>query len=530
MPEREIAELIGEYFDRLETALAPLPPGQRAQLFEELRSHVEQARLELPEESEVAILDLLDRLGDPQDIADQAIQDFAYDTEEIDFASIRQAATDSEHAPSVREKIGRRKQRGSGPARIAAAVLAAVVLASLAYFVWPSGGGRSFPVATSVEPGSGQSPCGTIVSIAGSGFGSSTKVAFGNTLASMVKVVSPTLLTAMSPPMTPGTAVRVKVWNGSSVVPTIPSAHFNPNLQFTYYSSAASGGYRLMSADGAIYSYGDDCYLGAPIPGSHSAGGLASLVTSIDGRGYWEVAADGTVEGFGDVTSFAPKGRLKYQVVGLAPTRDGNGYWLVDSQGDVVACGDAPEVHTVSQPFAAVGRKVVSVAPDNGAGLWLLWSDGTVTGYGDATPLMLSGDSNTPSAGMPVAHGPASAIGGTSDGKGYWVVFSDGTVESNGDATLYGLSGVQAGLESQVSAGTGASVGAGSNGGLATGTRPYFGSGNSAARPVSIVGAPGNTGYWVFYSDGTVVDYGSAQPAGSIGADGLPSPIVSAAG
>jgi hypothetical protein len=63
-----------------------------------------------------------------------------------------------------------------------------------------------------------------------------------------------------------------------------------------------------------------------------------------DGKGYWLVAADGGVFGFGDATYFNSLPGLGVRVaniVGVAASSDGAGYWMVGSDGGVFSFGDA---------------------------------------------------------------------------------------------------------------------------------------------------------------------------------------------
>jgi hypothetical protein len=70
-----IDEMVEQYFGRLDAALGGIPEARRNQLLAEIKEHVELARSELPEQSEAAIRDLLDRLGRPEDIAAAAMAD-----------------------------------------------------------------------------------------------------------------------------------------------------------------------------------------------------------------------------------------------------------------------------------------------------------------------------------------------------------------------------------------------------------------------------------------------------------------------
>ena len=61
------------------------------------------------------------------------------------------------------------------------------------------------------------------------------------------------------------------------------------------------------------------------------------------GRGYWLVASDGGIFGFGDAGFFGSTGAtaLNRPIVAMAPTPSGRGYWLVASDGGIFGFGDA---------------------------------------------------------------------------------------------------------------------------------------------------------------------------------------------
>ena len=67
--------LVDEYLRNLEAALGQVPEPRRGQLVSEINEHIEQARAQLPEETETSVLNLLDRLGRPEDIAAEALAD-----------------------------------------------------------------------------------------------------------------------------------------------------------------------------------------------------------------------------------------------------------------------------------------------------------------------------------------------------------------------------------------------------------------------------------------------------------------------
>ena len=65
-------QIISGYLARLEQALATLPPARRAELVDDVRSHIAEARRALGEETDADLLNILDKLGDPADIAADA--------------------------------------------------------------------------------------------------------------------------------------------------------------------------------------------------------------------------------------------------------------------------------------------------------------------------------------------------------------------------------------------------------------------------------------------------------------------------
>jgi uncharacterized membrane protein len=60
---------ITSYLDRLEHELADIPRGRRRELVAEIAEHIDAYRDENPDASEADLLNLLDRLGDPAEIA-----------------------------------------------------------------------------------------------------------------------------------------------------------------------------------------------------------------------------------------------------------------------------------------------------------------------------------------------------------------------------------------------------------------------------------------------------------------------------
>jgi uncharacterized membrane protein len=68
----DVDELVDDYLRQLEEALRDAPRGRREELLEEIADHIAAARSEMAAADEAAMRTLLDRLGDPSEIADEA--------------------------------------------------------------------------------------------------------------------------------------------------------------------------------------------------------------------------------------------------------------------------------------------------------------------------------------------------------------------------------------------------------------------------------------------------------------------------
>ena len=73
MTEDRADQIVNDYFEQLRKALLPMPRLRRDQLLEELRAHVAAARDGAPADSEAVAREVLERLGDPEDIAAEAL-------------------------------------------------------------------------------------------------------------------------------------------------------------------------------------------------------------------------------------------------------------------------------------------------------------------------------------------------------------------------------------------------------------------------------------------------------------------------
>ena len=75
MTDTEHEALVQAYLDRLRTELSPLDASKREQLISEISEHVEEARSTLHVETKASLLELLERIGQPEDIAAEALGD-----------------------------------------------------------------------------------------------------------------------------------------------------------------------------------------------------------------------------------------------------------------------------------------------------------------------------------------------------------------------------------------------------------------------------------------------------------------------
>ena len=67
-------QLIDGYLARLRVAATDLPSSFREELIEDMRAHIAEARAREPEETDATILNILDRLGDPEMLVAEARQ------------------------------------------------------------------------------------------------------------------------------------------------------------------------------------------------------------------------------------------------------------------------------------------------------------------------------------------------------------------------------------------------------------------------------------------------------------------------
>jgi len=65
-------KLVDEYLRRLEMELIDLPAEKRLEILDEIRGHIAEERTGMSNESDADVMNLLDRLGDPTEIAAEA--------------------------------------------------------------------------------------------------------------------------------------------------------------------------------------------------------------------------------------------------------------------------------------------------------------------------------------------------------------------------------------------------------------------------------------------------------------------------
>ncbi|HEV7861937.1 MAG TPA: hypothetical protein VGR20_04525, partial [Acidimicrobiia bacterium] len=152
------------------------------------------------------------------------------------------------------------------------------------------------------------------------------------------------------------------------------------------------------------------------------------------GQGYWMVASDGGVFGYGDAKFYGALSKLTLSkpIVSIVATPSGRGYWLLASDGGIFAFGDAKFFGSTGD--LVLNKPIVAMAPTKtGKGYWLVGTDGGIFAYGDATFYGSTGaiPLNKPIVGMTT----------TPFGKGYWMVASDGGIFSFGDAQFLGSTG-----------------------------------------------------------------------------------------
>jgi len=76
MPMSNTDRLVTDYLKRLGKALVDLPPAQRREILQEVSEHIDDARADLGSPTEAEVRTILERLGDPTQIAADAHERF----------------------------------------------------------------------------------------------------------------------------------------------------------------------------------------------------------------------------------------------------------------------------------------------------------------------------------------------------------------------------------------------------------------------------------------------------------------------
>ncbi|MGQ0826510.1 MAG: hypothetical protein ACT4OX_16015 [Actinomycetota bacterium] len=198
-------------------------------------------------------------------------------------------------------------------------------------------------------------------------------------------------------------------------------------------STPTGAGYWLVATDGGIFGFGDAPFLGST-GGAPLNRPTVDMAATTSGAGYWLAASDGGIFAFGDAPFLGSTGgtRLNRPIVGMAATPTGNGYWLVADDGGVFCFGDA--IFHGSTGGLVLTRPIVGIAPTpTGNGYWLAASDGGIFAFGDARFHGSLGGQRLSSR--------ITAVAATPTGGGYWLAAEDGGVFALGDATFFGSLG-----------------------------------------------------------------------------------------
>ena len=143
--------ILNQYFRRLEQALSLLPAERRDQIVEDLRAHVEDALRSEPDRSEATVLAVLDRVGDPDDIAQEALTD-ASDRDAVRAPAAGRGAavgTASGNSVAVAPRKAALRLRLLVPAALAVAAVVVAIVALTGGFSAPA------PSRATADPGGG---------------------------------------------------------------------------------------------------------------------------------------------------------------------------------------------------------------------------------------------------------------------------------------------------------------------------------------------------------------------------------------
>ena len=192
-----------------------------------------------------------------------------------------------------------------------------------------------------------------------------------------------------------------------------------------------TGGYDLVANDGGIFTFGAP-FFGSE-GGTHLNQPVVGMASTVDGKGYWLVARDGNVVGYGTAGSHGsvPQQASIDNAVGMAADKATGGYWVVARDGTVYAFG-APNFggmqgQHLNQPIVGMSGTA------DGKGYFLVAADGGIFTFGDGQFQGSMGGHHLNQPVVGVATDPA--------GQGYWEVASDGGVFTFGTSFFDSMGG-----------------------------------------------------------------------------------------
>jgi hypothetical protein len=229
------------------------------------------------------------------------------------------------------------------------------------------------PTVASLSPASGPSLGGNSVTITGSDLASASAVHFGANAASAITANTATSVTATAPAGTGTVDVTVTTPGGTSLVGPADMYVFTllPTVASLSPASGPSLGGNSVTITGSDLASASAVHFGVNAASAITANTATSVIatapagtgtvdvtvttpggTSLVGpadmylytaHGYWLVASDGGIFGYGDAVFHGSHGGspLNQPIVGMAATPDGLGYWLVASDGGIFGYGDA---------------------------------------------------------------------------------------------------------------------------------------------------------------------------------------------
>jgi len=253
----------------------------------------------------------------------------------------------------------------------------------------------------------------------------------------------------------------------------------------------------------------------------------AGAAPVFSGPGYRFVSSDGGIFSFGDAKFYGSAGgtKLSRPIVGMTATPSNGGYWLVASDGGIFSYGDA-KFYGSTGSLNLNSPIVAMTATPSGAGYWFVAADGGIFSFGDAKFHGSMG-------GQPLSR-PIVTMVATVSGKGYWLVSSDGGIFSFGDAKFYGSTGnikltkPIVGMDRSPS-GNGYRFVASDGGVFTFGDAKFLGSAGGKPMPHPIVGMARTRqgdGYWLVSAGGNIYNFGAAGYQGSTADKKLANPIV----